>query len=93
MRKAGVRTSRLLSSCADPASISGGEKFGSNSFKISLRVRVLESKRQDLFGTWSKITHDCTFDAGAGSLTLWKVDPASTLQDFNTKTKRNRTLT
>src|SRR5215469_444905 len=48
---------------------------------------LLERKRQDLFGTWSKITHDCTFAAGARSPTLLKVDPASTLQDFNTKPK------
>jgi hypothetical protein len=54
---------------------------------VVLPLGLLERKRHDLLGTWSKITHDCTFDAGARSLTLLKVDPASTLQDFNTNPK------
>jgi len=41
-----------------------------------LGTSLLERKRQDLLGSWSKITHDCTFDAGACRLALLKVDLA-----------------
>jgi hypothetical protein len=41
-----------------------------------LRTWLLERERQDLLGTWSKITDDCTFDAGGCSLALLKIDLA-----------------
>src|SRR6266436_1648042 len=48
---------------------------------------LLERKRQHLLGAWSEILHDCFFDAGARSLTLLKVDPASTRQNLTPKPK------
>src|SRR5208283_2500308 len=44
-RKAGVFTSFLSPSCGDSASLSGGAKLGSNSFKISFRVRAGSTSR------------------------------------------------